>query len=112
MGEDGRMLSALPGLGYAGLVVAGMGAGHVPAGVAPLLGELASRIPVVLASRCTTGPVFTSTYGYPGAEIDLIGRGLLPAGTLAPLKARLLLGLHLRGAADSARLVQAFSVYQ
>jgi L-asparaginase len=31
MGDDGRMLGALPGLGYAGLVVEGMGAGHVPA---------------------------------------------------------------------------------
>ncbi|MBC9207857.1 asparaginase [Roseomonas aerophila] len=111
MGEDGRLLPALPGLGYAGLVVAGMGAGHVPAGVAPLLGDLAKQMPVVLASRCTTGPVFTATYGYPGAEIDLIGRGLIPAGTLGPLKARLLLGLHLRGAPDRAGLVEAFSAY-
>src|SRR5271169_4362183 len=44
MGDDGRMLSTLPGLGYAGVVLEGMGAGHVPADVAPLVGELAAKI--------------------------------------------------------------------
>ncbi|WP_431267585.1 hypothetical protein [Dankookia sp. P2] len=93
MGEDGRLLEVLPQLGYAGAVIEGMGAGHVPAEAAPLLGELAARMPVVLASRCLTGPVFTGTYGYAGGEIDLLGRGLIPAGILSGLKARLLLGL-------------------
>ncbi|WP_431282294.1 asparaginase [Humitalea sp. 24SJ18S-53] len=109
MGEDGRMLAALPGLGYAGLVLAGFGAGHVPAGVAPLLSDLAAQMPVVLATRCTTGPVFTSTYGYAGAEIDLIARGLVPAGMLAPAKARLLLGLLLRE--PTRNLAGAFALY-
>lgn len=63
MGDDGRLLGALPGLGYAGAVIEGMGAGHVPADAAPLVGDLARRMPVVLASRCMTGPVFTATYG-------------------------------------------------
>jgi L-asparaginase len=111
MGEDGRLLSALPGLGYAGAVIAGMGAGHVPAAVAPLLGDLATQMPVVLASRCATGPVFTRTYGYPGSEIDLTGRGLLPAGVLSPAKARLLLGLLLAGGADAEAIRTAFAAY-
>lgn len=113
MGYDARILKALPDtLGYAGLVVEGMGAGHVPADVAPVLGDVAHKIPVVLASRSMTGPVFTETYGYPGAEIDLIARGLIPAGYLSGLKARLLLGLALRagGGADAARRV--FEPYQ
>jgi L-asparaginase len=105
------MLKALPGLGYAGLVVEGMGAGHVPADAAPLLGELAAEIPVVLASRAMTGPVFTRTYGYPGAEIDLIARGLLPAGYLSGLKARLLLGMVLRGPAGRSAVADAFAFY-
>lgn len=111
MGDDGRLVAALPGLGYAGVVVEGMGAGHVPAEAAPGLGALAGQVPVVLASRSMTGPVFTATYGYPGAEIDLIGRGLVPAGYLSGLKARLLLGLALRGGADRATIAAAFAPY-
>ena len=112
MGDDGRMLSALPGLGYAGVVVEGMGAGHVPADAAPLVGELAARIPVVLASRAMTGPVFTRTYGYPGSEIDLIARNLVPAGYLSALKARLLLGLVLRSGEAASMVAAAFAPYQ
>ncbi|MFO0875685.1 MAG: asparaginase [Phycisphaerales bacterium] len=112
MGDDGRLLPSLPSLGYAGVVIEGMGAGHVPADVAPMLGALAAKIPVVLASRSMTGPVFTSTYGYPGAEIDLIKRGLVPAGYLSGLKARLLLGLVARTPRGADTVRAAFAPYQ
>ena len=112
MGDDGRQLDALPSLGYVGAVIEGMGAGHVHADVAPKLGELASKIPVVLASRSMTGPVFDATYGYPGGEIDLIKRGLIPSGYLSGLKARLLLGLALREGSDRTRIQRAFAPYQ
>ena len=112
MGDDGRMLNALPDLGYAGLVVEGMGAGHVPADVAPILGDLAAKIPVALASRAMTGPVFTRTYGYPGSEIDLIARNLVPAGYLSGLKARLLLGFCLRVGKGAGAVAAAFAPYQ
>lgn len=112
MGDDGRLYGALPGLGYAGAVIEGMGAGHVPADVAPILGELASRMPVVLASRAMTGQMFTKTYGYPGAEIDLLKRGLIAAGYLSGLKARLLLGLALRRGAGVEQVRAAFDAYQ
>lgn len=108
LGEDGRMLRQLGPLGYRGLVLEGMGAGHVPAIVAPLVGEVAAAMPVVLASRVASGPAFRSTYGFPGSEIDLLGRGAIPSGALSPLKARLLLALLLRGAGDRASLVEAF----
>jgi L-asparaginase len=112
MGDDGRLLKSLPGLGYAGAVIEGMGAGHVLAEVAPILGELATKMPVVLASRAMTGPVFTKTYGYPGAEIDLIKRGLIPAGYLSGLKARLLLSLVMRDRNGAAKVAGAFAPYQ
>jgi L-asparaginase len=111
MGDDGRLLDALPGLGYAGAVVAGMGAGHVPADAAARVGALAALMPVVLASRSAAGPVFTETYGYAGGEIDLIGRGLIPAGMLGALKARLLLGLALRGGGGRDAAASAFAAY-
>jgi L-asparaginase len=58
-----------------------------------------------------TGPVPTGTYGYAGGEIDLLGRDLVPAGRLSGLKARILLGLALRGdrGVDAAR--EAFRCY-
>jgi L-asparaginase len=112
MGEDGRLLEALPRLGYQGAVIEGMGAGHVPAEVAPLLGDLAAHMPVVLGTRCLAGPVFTGTYGYAGGEIDLLGRGLIPAGILSGLKARLLLGFALRNGGGQAGAAAAFQPYQ
>jgi L-asparaginase len=112
MGSEGRFLGALPDLGYKGVVVEGLGAGHVPADMAQTMGEIAARIPVVLASRCVSGPVFTSTYGYPGGEIDLVRRGLIPSGFLTGLKGRLLLGLALRSDGDHAKVRESFAPYQ
>ncbi|OYO17333.1 L-asparaginase [Enemella dayhoffiae] len=100
--DTGRLARAAAEAGAAALVIAGTGAGHVSEAAADALGTLAERIPVVLASRTLAGPVFERTYGYPGAEIDLIGRGLIAAGWLAPLKVRLLVQLLLAGGADRA----------
>ncbi|UYO92515.1 asparaginase [Pollutimonas sp. M17] len=95
LGDDGRILDALPGMAYAGVVVEAMGAGHVPQSWVPGLSGLAEKMPVVLAVRTPAGPVFNNTYGFPGSEIDLINRGLIPAGLLDALKARLLLGVSM-----------------
>ncbi|CAX22662.1 putative L-asparaginase (ansA-like) [Methylorubrum extorquens DM4] len=102
IGDDGRLLAALPDLGFAGVVIEGMGAGHVPEALAEIVSTLIARLPVVLASRTETGPVFSRTYGYPGGEIDLLGRGALSAGILSGVKARLLLQLLLRAGVDRA----------
>ncbi|MBY0383324.1 MAG: asparaginase [Xanthobacteraceae bacterium] len=111
LGDDGRMISALPSLGFAGAVVESMGAGHVPADIVPLLSALTEQIPVILASRVNTGPTFTRTYGFPGSEIDLIGHGMIPAGALSGLKARLLLALLLRSGSNRTHIRTAFERY-
>jgi L-asparaginase len=90
LGDGTETVSALAAVAQ-GMVVAAFGGGHVPAGMVPVLEELARRIPVVLSSRTAAGPVLTTTYSGPGSEVDLIERGLVPAGRLDPLKARLLL---------------------
>jgi L-asparaginase len=112
LGDDGRLLREARRLGYRGVVIEGMGAGHVPAPIAPIVGDLVQSMPVVLASRVHAGPTFTSTYGFAGSETDLLRRGAVAAGDLSGLKARLLLSLLLRADADRATIEQAFSAYR
>ena len=109
IGDDGQLLAALPDLGFRGVVIEGMGAGHVPETLAAIVSALVERIPIILASRTETGPVFCRTYGYPGSEIDLLARGALSAGALSGLKARLLLQLLLRAGIARAAYASYFA---
>ncbi len=106
--DGGRLVRALLADPPAGAVIQAMGAGHTPRAVAPLLGELADKIPVILASRTGAGETLRRTYGFDGSEIDLTRRGLIPAGWLDGPKARILLALLLADGANRARIVGAF----
>ncbi len=108
LGDDGRLLSALPGLGYRGLVLQGMGGGHIPQGYVQEAADLSESMPVVFASRTGAGATLGETYAFPGAEIDLRRRGLLPAGWLDGPKARVLLTLLLRTDIPRNQLEQRF----
>lgn len=108
LGEDGRLLGTLAGLGYTGAVIEGMGAGHVPAAAADAVAHLATKMPVVLCTRVRGGRVFTKTYSFPGSEMDLIAKSVIPCGHLSAGKARLLLTLLLSSRASTDSIRQAF----
>jgi L-asparaginase len=100
LGDDGSGLRAARGadgrIDVDGLVLAALGAGHTPEWLVDPLAEVAARIPVVLTSRTRHGPVLRSTYGFGGSEVELRRRGLLTAGLLDPIRARILLIALLR----------------
>lgn len=108
LGDDGRLVRVARNLGFEGLVMEGFGGGHVPPGMADALEAVALVMPVVLASRTGSGEVLQRTYGFIGSEVDLLSRGLISAGYLDGLKARLLLSLLLRTGATQLDVIQAF----
>ncbi|MEV0289403.1 asparaginase [Kribbella sp. NPDC050820] len=108
MDDDGLLLQGLANT-HQGLVVAGFGVGHAPAALAPVLGELAAAMPVVLTSRTGGGSVLRNTYKSVGSETDLLQRGLIDGGFLDPYKARVLLRLLL---ATDDDITAAFAQYQ
>lgn len=101
--DDGRLLDTLDD-SFGGAVIGALGGGHLSESMADRAAALARRMPVVLAARMTPGPVLTETYGYRGGEIDLIGRGLIPAGLYDAQRARLLLALALASGLDQDRI--------
>ena len=76
------------------MVVASFGGGHVSELWADALRPVAAKIPIILASRVGRGQILNATYGYKGAEIDLMNAGLISAGRLDARKARLFLALQ------------------
>ncbi len=108
LGFESGVLTALDSTRLDGLVLALPGGGHIAAGAVGALEAMAGRLPVVFAARTAGGGTLSSTYGYAGGEIDLISRGLIPAGPLDARKARLLLTILLSGGEKVDAIRHAF----
>jgi L-asparaginase len=74
--------------GARGVVIEALGGGRVPPWWLPAIEQARTQeVPVVIASRCSSGRVWDS-YGYPGAHHSLIDLGCLFAEGLNGQKAR------------------------
>jgi L-asparaginase len=111
LGDGGRQLQATVAGDFQGLVLATMGAGHVPADLVEPLAGVVGRMPVVASSRTGSGRLLRATYGFAGSERDLHRIGLLDGGALAPIKARVLLTLALWSAPDRAAAESVFGLH-
>lgn len=107
--DDDGLLLAGPEHSHNGLVVAGFGVGHVPAGLLPSIDEILAVMPVVLTSRAGAGAVHADTYGAPGSERDLLARGVISGGFVHPYQARVLLRLLVASGASRADIAEAFA---
>lgn len=90
--------------GARGLVLEGVGLGHVPAAVGGVLADAVEQgVVVVVATRVLSGGTWP-VYGGAGGGVELSRSGTCDAGSLSAGKARLLLMACLAGAdADAAR---------
>ena len=109
LGDSGKLLGHVGELGYDGIVLEAMGAGHVYPSILDTLEKLASIMPVVFASRTRNGEVLEKTYSFRGSESDLLKRGLISARSLDPLKARILLYLLLRSGRSKEEIRDVFN---
>lgn len=86
--------------GARGVVIAGTGTGNVPGSWLPAVRDLvAGGIAVVLASRCEGGRV-APTYGGDGGAWTLLEAGVVPAGHLLAVKARVALAFAVGSGLD------------
>lgn len=108
LGTEAGIVDSAVQSGYDGLVIDTFGGGHVPSDLMTALETAAKKIPVVFSSRTGAGELYESTYGFPGSERDLLAKGLISAGLLHHIKARLLLTLLIAAKATREQIRECF----
>lgn len=89
------LLKACVESGANGIVIDGLGRGHVPPGWMNEIRALVSAgIPIAVVSSCAQGPVNTS-YEFSGSLADLVSAGVIALNDISARKARLVLTLLL-----------------
>jgi L-asparaginase len=108
-GVDAELVDWHLDRGCTGIVVEAPGAGNAHEALVPGIARAIDvDVPVVVSSRCLTGPV-APIYGGPGGHAELAAMGVIGAGDLSTAKARVALTVAL-GRAEGARTsaVRAF----
>ena len=107
-GVDDALVRASLARGARGLVIAATGCGNVPPAVLPALrAALATRVPVVLVSRCADGRL-APAYGYDGGGRMLKEMGVIFGQELPAPKARIKLMVALGVSADPVDVRRMF----
>jgi len=107
-GVDDALVRASLARGARGLVIAATGCGNVPPAVLPALrAALATRVPVVLVSRCAEGRL-APAYGYDGGGRMLKEMGVIFGQELPAPKARIKLMVALGVSADPVDVRRMF----
>ncbi|MEA2129227.1 MAG: L-asparaginase [Solirubrobacteraceae bacterium] len=109
LGDDGAGLRAALRDGADAIVFVALGAGHVAPPVLAALREAADALPVAITVRPARGALLHETYGFEGAEGDLRASGALPAASLSPQAARMILLAGLGSDAPQAALAAALT---
>lgn len=90
LGDDGSLVRAAAA-DSDGLVLAALGAGHLPPTMLVALRAAAGRLPVLITGRPERAQMLFSTYGFEGAEPDLRGTAAIPVPFLSAPAARIAL---------------------
>ena len=107
MGTSGRYISFAAAEGARAIVIEGFGRGNAPPSVAAAASEAVGQgIPVIMTSRCQRGRV-KPIYGGSGGKF-LAEAGVIFAGDLSGVKARILAAVLLGLNADNERLRAEF----
>ncbi|ASM34956.1 anthranilate synthase component II [Campylobacter sputorum subsp. bubulus] len=104
--NDARTIRLLTDAKFDGIIINGVGAGHVSYDMSDIIKDI--NLPIVIASRAETGICATKTYGYKGSEIDLINQGCIMSGWLSAIKARLLLMVLISNKMDLKEIKDEF----
>lgn len=95
LGASPSLIDAAVEAGAVGLVIDGLGRGHVPPDWVPSLARVIERgVPIAVVSSCPSGPVHQA-YEFTGSLASLESMGALPVLDLSARKARLALSVLL-----------------
>jgi L-asparaginase len=95
LGASPDLVDAVVAGGARGLIIDGLGRGHVPpTWLDAIARAVAAGLPVLVVSSCPEGPVNTR-YEFPGSLVSLEARGALAVRDLSARKARLTLAVLL-----------------